>query len=246
MQLLIGVDDTDNLESRGTGHRVRQMAACLEEDGLGEVRCITRHQLLVDPRIPYTSHNSSACLWVEAESTQREALTEFCRSYLLRESAEGSDVGLCVAEWGQVRAEVCAFGERAKREVLTQEAVRQLAEAAQLWLQGLTGTGGGIIGALAAVGLRAGGNDGRVLWLRGLRELEGIYTAEQLQQTVLIESIQSVNGQPVLPQARVAVGDWPRPILRNGQITLLVEEHHESNDYDWHAAPKDYIKHISA
>jgi len=46
MNFLIGVDDTDNLESRGTGHRVRQLANWLAENQLAHPTGITRHQLL--------------------------------------------------------------------------------------------------------------------------------------------------------------------------------------------------------
>ena len=59
---LLAIDDTDNLTSRGTGFLARQLALRMAEAGIAEVKAITRHQLLVDPRIPYTSHNSSACL----------------------------------------------------------------------------------------------------------------------------------------------------------------------------------------
>ena len=46
------------LETHGTGRRARQLGEVLAADGLAEVDGITRHQLLIDPRIPYTSHNS--------------------------------------------------------------------------------------------------------------------------------------------------------------------------------------------
>ncbi len=49
---LIGIDDTDNLESRGTGHRVRWLGDLLAREDLADIKGITRHQLLVDPRIP--------------------------------------------------------------------------------------------------------------------------------------------------------------------------------------------------
>jgi len=39
------------------GRRARQLGERLAADGLAEVDGITRHQLLIDPRIPYTSHN---------------------------------------------------------------------------------------------------------------------------------------------------------------------------------------------
>ena len=53
---LIGMDDTDNLESRGTGHMARQVAVTLEADHV--ILGVIRHQLLVDPRVPYTKRNS--------------------------------------------------------------------------------------------------------------------------------------------------------------------------------------------
>ena len=72
IDLLIGIDDTDNLDTRGTGYRARTLAQGLVDAGLAAVHGITRHQLLVDPRIPYTSHNSSACLQTTARGTCAE------------------------------------------------------------------------------------------------------------------------------------------------------------------------------
>ena len=54
MRILLGIDDTDNLESRGTGYRARQLARSIEAENLGVLKGITRHQLFFDRRIPYT------------------------------------------------------------------------------------------------------------------------------------------------------------------------------------------------
>lgn len=244
MRLLIGVDDTDNLESRGTGYCARRLGEDLETQALATVLSITRHQLLVDARIPYTSHNSAACLLVEVEAAQLDRLTDYCRNYLLQASAPGADAGLCLAEWGRAVA-VQAFGRRAKSEVLDQPAALDLAQQHGIFLEGLTGTRGGVIGALAAVGLRAEGNDGRGLWLRGLRELAGVQTAAQVQQAVPIDRIERVTGGDVPPDARIDVSVWPRPFLRAGQFILLVEEM-DTHDYsEWRVARKDLIKRYS-
>jgi hypothetical protein len=245
MRLLIGVDDTDNPDSRGTGHRVRQLAGQLEAQALATVNSITRHQLLVDPRIPYTSHNSSACLALDAEPAHVETLTNFCREFLWRESAPGADAGLCVAEWLAVNENVRAFGRRAKKDVLTKADAERLAASNGIRLEGLTGTGGGLIGALAAVGLRASGDDGRVLWMRGLRELQGAYSAETLLQTVPFDSIETLSGESISPSAQIEIGDWPRPILRAGKITLLVEEMTDHDHHHWRIADKDLIKRLT-
>jgi hypothetical protein len=241
MRYLLGIDDTDNLESRGTGHRVRQLAGWLADNQLCTPLGITRHQLLVSPEIPYTSHNSSACMVVENTLASPDALWEAACDFLLRESAPGSDAGLCLAAWEAVGASVLLFGTRAKQEVLTQAEATATARAHALRLIGLTGTGGGIIGALAGVGLHVGGNDGRYLWLPGLRELQGKYTVADLCARVTIERVCDANGQDIPPTALVEVGEWLRPIRRAGQATLIVEE----SENDWHIISKDRIKELS-
>jgi hypothetical protein len=239
MKLLIGIDDTDNLESRGTGHRVRQLAGWLAENQLAVPEGITRHQLLVDPQIPYTSHNSSACLSLETESA--EDVWDACREYLLRESAIGSDVGLCLARLETVTQQVMDFGRRAKIEVLTIREAKHIASNSGLRLAGLTGTGGGIIGALAGVGLRRAGEDGRFLWLPGLRELQGSYPVAKICSSGHIDRVCTLDGADLTADDLVDVGEWVRPVLRGGRATLYVEE----QNYEWHSLPKERIKLLS-
>src|SRR5258707_11158358 len=95
--LLIGVDDTDNLTSAGTGRLVQALLAAMEAEGLGTGVGATRHQLFVDPRIPYTSHNSSACLAWSATS-HGDDVVRFVAHFLEAECAPGSDPGLAVVE----------------------------------------------------------------------------------------------------------------------------------------------------
>jgi hypothetical protein len=239
MNLLIGIDDTDNLESRGTGYRVRQLMNWLGENGLAIPKGITRHQLLVDPQIPYTSHNSSACMAVETENA--EDVWEACREYLLRESALGSDAGLCLAQWEFVTEDIVAFARRAKLEVLTMSEVQQTVSDSGIRLAGLTGTGGGIIGALAGVGLHRAGEDGRFLWLPGLRELRGTYLVAQIRSTSQIDRVCTLEGADLTPETLVNLGEWVRPVLRNGKSTLFVEE----QNHEWHILSKDRIKNLS-
>lgn len=239
MHYLLGIDDTDNLESRGTGHRVRQLADWLAKNDLAEPLGITRHQLLVDPGIPYTSHNSSACLAVRAESV--DDVWEAARGFLLRESAIGSDAGLCLAEWNSISDEVLDFGRRAKLEVLTMSAAEQTASRSAIRCEGLTGTHGGIIGALSAIGLHRAGNDGRYLWLPGLRELEGKYQASEICMKGHVDRICTIEHVDLSAETIVDVGEWIRPILRDGKATLYVEE----KNHEWYIISKDRIKSLS-
>ncbi|MUG93497.1 ABC transporter substrate-binding protein [Scytonema sp. UIC 10036] len=249
MRLLIGIDDTDNLTSIGTGKLVRRLGLELIYKHLAQLAGITRHQLLVSPEIPFTSHNSSACMMVETDTDKVDKLTDYCREFLLKNSASGSDAGLCLAEWDKVNLKVQTFGKLAKEKVLTQKDAVAVAQEAGLFLEGLTGTKGGIIGALAGVGLRKSGNDGRFIWLPGLYELEGIYTAHQLYQNVVgVDRIQDLTGKLVSEDTRIQVNRWPRPVLLNGQIIMLVakatDEAHEikQEDYEYQMAPKNIIR----
>lgn len=246
MRILIGIDDTDNITSGGTGNLARDLRARIAEQNLAKTIGITRHQLLVSPEIPYTSHNSSACILVETESEMVKALTDYCRDYLIKYSEAFSDVGMCIAEWVMVSLAVQTFGKQAKEIVLTFGEAVEVANTAGLLLEGLTGDGGGIIGALAAVGLHKSGNDGRFLWLPGLYELRGICTASQLYQTASVDRIQDLDGASVPDDTRIKVGPWPRPVLLNSKATLLVVKASDDNigeiNYEYEMAPKSIIR----
>jgi hypothetical protein len=236
------VDDTDDAGSRGTGFRARQLGSSLEDDRLVTLLGVTRHQLFVHPRIPYTSHNSAACLVVRlTPGVDDDALAARCRAFLRRTSAPGSDAGLCLAGSHAGGDDVVAFGHSAKRRVLTACEALALARRNGLRLDPLTGDGGGVIGALAAVGLRAGGADGRFLWLRGLRELTGTHPAGALRTLAGIEDVQTLDGRSVPAADHVNAGEWPRPVLLGGRPVLLVEE--ETDDTaDWRSVPREIVR----
>ncbi len=244
MKLIIAIDDTDNLESRGTGFRARQLGLSLEDLGYAVVSSITRHQLLVDRRIPYTSHNSSASILVNS-LVDIKSIIDLCSAYLKEESAEGSDAGLCVAEFDCVSEDIIHWGNRAKKEILTLEEAHSLAEKEGIFLEGYKGQKIGVIGALAAVGLRREANDGRLLWLPNLREANGIYTINDFKTLVNLEAVTQKNGTFVSGNEKIMVGEWCRPVHVNKKITLIVEKEPDNEHYQWKCASKEYIKSIS-
>jgi hypothetical protein len=243
MRCLICIDDTDNLESRGTGFRARQLGLRLSEAGLGSLRGVSRHQLYVHPSIPYTSHNSSACLDVDVHDSRLSDARDFCREYLATESADGSDAGLCVAVFDAIADEVVEFGRSAKERVPTREQAHELAGRHGIHLEGITGDRMGVIGALAGVGLRRGGHDGRFIWLKGVRELTGTATAGRLLATTGIDSVETIDGRPLPADAEVLVEPWPRPVLLHGRAVLLTEAlGGEDESAGWRILSKEAIR----
>lgn len=224
MKIFIGIDDTDNLESRGTGYRSRQLAAEINASGFGKVVSITRHQLFFNSAIPYTSHNSSACL--EVIDGLREKLIEISRQHMIKFGEPGSDVGLCVADESQVDEMVISWGRRAKIEVLTMNEAYDLAKLKGIHLEGLTGLHTGIIGSMAGVGLRKTGEDGRLIWLPGkdFREIKGVLTKTELMAQSLAKNILEVESRsPLTDDALIDTGEWTRPVMYKDQPVILVE-----------------------
>jgi hypothetical protein len=250
--LLIGVDDTDNLTSSGTGQLVQRIVAGLRTLGAGTPLGATRHQLLVDPRIPYTSHNSSACIAMQADLGAVDRIVAYCGGFLEAQSAAGSDPGLAVvtsAVWssGETRRDLISFGRRAKLEVLNQRLARDCARALGVHLSGHGGDFGGIIGALAAVGLHLCGADGMFIWMPGIRELRGAATYRQLRSLTSIEAVCDSDGAEPAPGDLIELGEWVRPILRNHRAVLLVDARSsgvasEGASAQWVLAPREVVK----
>jgi len=220
--ILIGIDDTDNDHSPGTGHMARMLLAECLRRGFKAVS-ITRHQLLVDSRIPYTSHNSSACVAVEASGP---AAADFAMGFVGSRSAEGSDPGVCICRQRDASDEIRHFGQRATREVLEMAEAMEIAARLGVALRPLGGTGLGVIGALSAVGLRAGGQDGRVIDMPGLRELTDRVAAGEL--TKLGIDLAHEGPRPASADDAYATLGWVRPRMVSGRAVLPVlwsEEH---------------------
>jgi len=211
------LDDTDNLESRGTGHLARQIAAALAADY--RMLGVTRHQLLVDPRVRYTRNNSSAAILLDVNGElDPVTLLQRVRTLVMGGYQAGSDPGLCLAQ--QVPAEVIAFGYRAKRQIIAQEEARLLAKAHGIPLVGLGGDESGVIGALAAVGLAASGEDGRYPLVGRSRELGGLQPVSALLAAG-IAAVQTRDGRPVTNG--LVQSDKLRPARRGGRPILIVE-----------------------
>lgn len=241
--LLVSIDDTDNHESRGTGHRARLLGAHLKDLGLAQVYGISRHQLYVHDDIPYTSHNSSLCLDLTWFGGPLSGLDNLIRQFLMQHAAPGSDAAYCIAAYNYIESNVMQFGRDAKCKVLTQQDARDLAKAAGFRLEGVTGDQGGVIGALAAVGLRKTGHDGRFVWVEGVRELAGVVSLEALLGSTGIDEARSLNGIQPDTQHMICVDPWPRPVLIDHKAILLVERVETPHDtIDWRLVPKEVTK----
>ncbi len=217
----IGIDDTDVPGSPGTGRVARGLAQRLSDLGLAVSLGVSRHQLLVDDRIKYTSHNSAKGIALRTERPVSE-LYQPGIAYMLDCLQAGADPGLCICSDRQINDEVVSFGQMALTTVLSKHDATGLAAQSGIFLKELGGSGDGAIGALAAVGLRAGGNEGRLIDLRGIHEIKGLISVGELKARTEIDSVQDPEGK-VLGDADIINSlDWIRPSLVGGRAVIRV------------------------
>ncbi|HEX6965848.1 MAG TPA: hypothetical protein VF166_08605 [Gemmatimonadaceae bacterium] len=221
--IYIGIDDTDTLDTRGTNQLARRLAASLPA-GFEFVLAL-RHQLLFDPRIPYTSKNGCASLLVRSERDRRASeLLPILRREMRSWYVPGSDPGLCVAEL--VPEEIIAFGKRCQQEPVRQTEARALAAEHDVYLEGFGGTEGGVIGALAGVGLLAHGDDGRVVHMSGWEWPDpfcGWQPIERVRERG-VDEVREKSSNVVITSGMIDIGKHLRPSYRGGRVVLFVED----------------------
>jgi hypothetical protein len=221
--IFVGIDDTDNVEGGGTGRVAREIAAILASRY--STAGVSRHQLLVDPRVPYTRNNSCNVIHLAADPEDAPAVFAAVRPLLAERCLPGSDPGLCVAG---SRAAGHPFGSAAQTRLVTREDARRGARETGALLEGLGGTEDGVIGALSGVILAAGGNDGRFVEIGSARSLSGVVSVAALLAAG-IEEVRAADGPLPVDKRRVTEGQVDtrdgrvRPLLRDHRPVLLVE-----------------------
>jgi len=220
--IYIGLDDTDTRETPGTNKLAMHLAGLLDDRYI--THWIVRHQLLEDPRVPCTNRNGCVSLQLEPlGDTSLPALIDYLRDVIIRWCPEGSDPGLCVIDSNPER--LIPWGRRVQTELVEQSAAIDLARTLGIHLEPLGGTGGGVIGALAAVGLLATWNSGRVIHAHrappNAFALTGTHAAEKIYASGVDDILSIVDGRRV-ETGEVDLVKRLRPNMRDGRVTLYV------------------------
>ncbi|MCH4888582.1 DNA-binding protein [Acidaminobacter sp. JC074] len=219
MLLYICIDDTDDLDSKGTGEIAEEIAGLLEDNDLGKASAISRHQLYVHEDIPYTSHNSSMCFEFKLKGDYNK-LVSLASDYLKAESSPLSDPGLCIYTFKDKHDPLIDFGRSAKVKVLTKKMAYDFAKENNIYLNEFGGTGDGVIGALAGVGLRLTGNDGR---FKGKHKIdEGFYPVEDLKAMLKVDEIMNHHTKSYLLEGSVYVSGKVKSVLIDHKRVLPV------------------------
>ena len=233
-RVYVAFDDTDYLGAeRGTGKVGRWF--CDELVVPWRPWAVVRQQLLVDSRVPYTSHNSAAVCVLEYVGAEvgggdgsavppgLDDLVERAVRHLARHWLDGSDPGLCVAWDGSPALErLAAFGRRAATEVVTQAEAYAAAEGVHL--SGHGGSEDGVIGAAAGVGLTHDGWSGRMIdYHVPLREFGDPVTVAELAAAGIAVAALDRDAPVPRDDEPIATQRWLRPRLWGGRPVVPVQ-----------------------
>src|SRR6056297_653786 len=243
MKYYIGIDDTDNLESIGTGEIAENLSKELENLNFGEPTPVSRHQLYFHDAIAYTSHNSSMCFELMDCSKNIDDLISICSQYLELNCAEGSDPGLCIVKEDLYdKNKIIAFGKRAKVEIITKEETYILAERLHIHLSEHGGDGIGVIGALAGVGLRIDGNVGRYKGKIKISKNQDNMLVRDILQNPKIQEVRDENGYLLGDNEEVFITERVKTVRLNNKSVLLVEKVIINDKEYWKNIDKKYLK----
>ena len=222
-KFLLCIDDTDELGGEiSTGLLAEEIAAFI--GSFAPVSFVTRHQLLLDPRINYTSHNSCMCMKALLTEEQKQSALNFAIELLERKSAPSAEPGIAAAfEKDLLSAqELISFGRSAKEIFLKPQQAFWKAALQNVFLKELKSGARGVIGALAGIGLRLSGSDGKI---RGKFELkESNLSVAELLDLNFIEAVADENFKPLSPDERVNLIGALKPVFLDFKATLLVKK----------------------
>lgn len=225
MRFYVCIDDTDTLDSIGTGTICEMIRDRLEDENIAKCSLVTRHQLLIHEDIPYTSHNSSMCFEGTIADACIEDVYRIAVEVVESNSAMEADPGICVAAdiCKTDREKLIQFGDKALKQVLTKDMAYELAKETDVILSEHGGTGQGVIGAIAGVGLRMSGDNGELKGvLKKIRYSD--FSVEEVTGQFSVDSVETVDGCLLGPDEIVRIERQTKVLLKNNRYTLLVKE----------------------
>jgi hypothetical protein len=246
VEILIGIDDTDNLTSPGSGALAELLTQALHNSGLAQCTAVTRHQLLVHDRIAYTSHNSAMCFSAVCDESRLAELINCSKYFLQKYAAPESDPGLSVVINNDqlIREDLMSFGQKAKQCVVDKEEAYDLAHRLGVHLSEHGGDGIGIIGALASTGLRLFGSDGRYRGWHHMGHAGDVTTAGWLSGHDFIDAVVAEDGTSLAESATVRFSEsLLKTVLLNGHRVVPVAKDTTSTSQPcWKTLPREMMK----
>ena len=213
---VIGLDDTsDNTdeESQTTQDLLITMSTQLSEDGWGLFEGLTVHPLFGSNKIQSGSSNS--CYAVKLWTTRSALdLEDELVSQIRSTASSNSDPGLAMLSRHSDMPHILAFGRRTQTELMRSDWAQTFSTEANVTMRSLGVKRNGCIGALAACGLRAGGDElARFRTIPGLEDMRGHHRAGDIRDKTQLQHLLNADDEEIDMDDTIDLGDG-LPVLK--------------------------------
>jgi hypothetical protein len=231
----VGIDDTGQPGNGGTDQSALELGLHLQALNLAHLVHVSTHALIPADAIPGSFDNHASCLTLESEVQRQREIDMESRVFLIHHSAAGANAGFALASRDKVNERLLSWAKACRMFVMERQEALELARASGIVAAGFTGNGSGIIGAIAAIGLRFSGCDGWITWQPGLPDLKGIMTFGEILQHSTFDYVKSLRGKTPQFRDHIQLGERVTPLLHEGHSVLLLESAPRSATWDWTA-----------
>lgn len=225
MRIFVGIDDTRQFDGAKAGATASQLTSFIEAKGWGKCSLPSRHRLYPHPDTGCKKHNTARSFAAEIDPQYLDDFIAHAGSLIKKTGTSDSNAGLAVLvpELMENTAGLIDYACRAKDALVSKAEALSLAQKPGVYLLALSGSGQGIIGALAGAGLRMTGNDGQ---FRGKLHIgtgeDYIATVGEIIADTYVEQVKNMDFENIREEECVRMGEKVKVVLLDNQYTLMV------------------------
>ncbi len=225
MKIYVGIDDSHRRDGGGAGETASLLTKVLEENRWGQPELPSRHRLYQHPDTGCRKHNTARSFSAQIEERYLSVFIDYACKVVRRDSSPDSNAGLVIAisERMTNTDEIIAYASRVKEGLVSRDETNRMIGKQGLHVFELSGNGKGIIGALAAAGLRMTGNDGQFRGKLQLGSGDGyIATVQEIIENTHVEQIKNMDLENIDKDQSVRMGEKVKVVLLEHKYTLMV------------------------
>lgn len=225
MKIFAAIDDSRQLDGGKAGETASLLGKFIEENGWGKCSTPSRHRLYPHPDTACKKHNTARSFSADIDEQYLADFIDYACKLVRSTGTSDSNAGLVVAipELMENLDELIEYAYRVKEGLVSQDEALRFKNKPGLYLFELNGSGRGIIGALAAAGLRITGNDGQ---FRGKLQIgtgeDYIASVKEIIDKSYVEQVKNMDFENISDSEYVRMGEKVKVVLLDNKYTLMV------------------------
>ncbi len=225
MKIFVAIDDSRQLDGAKAGETASILTKFIAEKGWGKCAIPSRHRLFSHPDTGCKKHNTARSFSADIADEYLDDFIDHACKLIIRNGSLDSNAGLAVAvpELMKNPEDLIDYAYRAKEEVISKTEALEFGKQPGIYLLELSGSGQGIIGALAGAGLRITGNDGQ---FRGKLHIgtgeDYIATVSEIVNKTYVEQVKNMDFENLGDEECVRMGEKVKVVLLDNKYTLMV------------------------